>query len=228
MSTYEWESGTIKIPAKEWSKFRTAIIKASNELRLRGFELAKILYPKIKIQTRHRQSQPKDEWTGALETVLEAERISFEDERYDIVRSLLYKYDRDQNKQVLRRPMKANLGILPTSKSCSINIGEACISLDNESKSVTWDVSENNHACDSARKHSLAKEMFRLLNRITWTRGSGGTIIGNDEYNRESDCAGGGGNYVKDEFSLAASKREKEMRRYSHSTVHRYQGYSRW
>ena len=209
MSTYEWESGTIKIPAKEWSKFRTAIIKASNDLRLRGFELAKVLYPKIKIQTRHRQSQPKNEWTGALETVLEAERISFEDERYEVVRRLLYKFDPDQRKQILRRPMKSNLGLLPTSKSCNVSCGEACISLDNENKSVIWDVPENNHARDSAREHSLAKEMFRLLDRIVWTRGSGGTIIGNDEYNRESDYAGGGGNYVTFEFSMKASKQKK-------------------
>ena len=207
MSTYEWESGTIKIPAKEWSKFRTAIIKSSNDLRLKGFELAKILYPKIK------KAKPKNEWTGALETVLEAERISFEDERYEVVRRLLYKFDPDQRKQVLRRPMKSNLGLLPTSKSCNVRCGEACISLDNENKSVIWDVPENNHACDSARSHSLAKEMFRLLERITWTRGSGGTIIGNDEYNRESDCAGGGGNYVKETFSAAASKARKELRR---------------
>ena len=220
MSTYEWESGTIKIPAKEWSKFRTAIIKSSNDLKARGFELAKALYPKIK------KAKPKNDWTSALETVLEAERISFEDERHDAVRALLYTYDQTQRKLVLRRPMKSNLGLLPTSKSCSVNCGEACITLNNETKSVTWDVPENNHACDSARDHSLAKEMFRLLNRITWTRGSGGEIIGNDEYNRESDCAGGGGNYVKGEYSMAASKRNKAAHRQSY--VHRYQGYSRY
>jgi hypothetical protein len=207
MSTYEWESGTIKIPAKEWSKFRTAIIKASNELQTRGFELAKALYPKIK------KAKPKNNWESPMESVFEAERISNEDERYDVVYSLLNTYDQEQRKHVLRRPMKSNLNLLPTSKSGSVRCGEACISLDNDSKSVTWDVPENNHACDSARSHSLAKEMFRLLERITWTRGSGGTIIGNDEYNRESDCAGGGGNYVKETFSAAASKARKALRR---------------
>ena len=208
MSTYEWESGTIKIPAKEWTKFRTAIIKASNQFKLNGFELAKALYPKVK------KAKPKNEWESALDTVLEAERGSSEDERYDVVRSLLYTYDQTQRKQVLRRPVKSNLGLLPTSKNCSIGFdGGACITLNNESKSVTWDVSENNHACDSARAHPLAKELFRLLERITWTRGSGGEIIGNDEYNRESDCAGGGGNYVKETFSAAASKARKALRR---------------
>jgi hypothetical protein len=203
MSTYEWESGTIKIPAKEWTKFRTAIIKASNQLKLNGFELAKALYPKVK------KTKPKNQWESALDTVFEAERGSSDDERFDVVRSLLYTYDQEKRKQVLRRPVKSNLGLLPTSKSCSIILGEACITLNNESKSVTWDVSENNHACDSARAHPLGKELFRLLERITWTRGSGGTIIGNDEYNRDSDCAGGGGNYVKSEFSMAASKQRK-------------------
>ena len=209
MSTYEWESGSIKIPAKEWSKFRTTIIKASNDLKIRGFELAKALYPKVK------KTKPENQWTDVLYTVFEAERISSEDERYDIVRSLLYSYDPELRKQVLRRPMKSNLGLLPTSKSCNVRCGEACISLNNESKSVIWEVPENNHACDTARAHSLAKEMFRLLNEITWTRGSGGTIIGNDEYNRESDYAGGGGNYVKSEFSMKASKAMRTARRTS-------------
>lgn len=43
--------------------------------------------------------------------------------------------------------------------------------------------------------------LFRYLERVTWTSRSGGQIIGNDEYNRDSCEAGGGGNYVVREYS---------------------------
>lgn len=65
---------------------------------------------------------------------------------------------------------------------------------------VTWEVPDNNHACDYGRDHPLAKKLFELLARVKWTRGSGGKIIGNNEYNRDDDNEGGGGNYVVQEF----------------------------
>lgn len=70
---------------------------------------------------------------------------------------------------------------------------------------VIWDVPENNHACDHAREHPLAVALFEFLDRrVEWTSRSGGTIVGNDEYNREDDSVGGGGNYVVREYSKAA------------------------
>lgn len=50
------------------------------------------------------------------------------------------------------------------------------------------------------RGHPLATVLFRLLNKVQWTRGSGGEIVGNDEYNRDSTHVGGGSNYVKDSW----------------------------
>jgi hypothetical protein len=52
----------------------------------------------------------------------------------------------------------------------------------------------------------MGKEFFSRLRRINWTRGSGGTIVGNDEYNSDSYDAGGGANYTKDRFGPGEKK----------------------
>mgnify|MGYP006959960912 CR=1 FL=1 len=77
-------------------------------------------------------------------------------------------------------------------------------------KTLVWDVSENNHAREHAHKHGFAKLVFEAFGKITWTRNSGGEIVGNDEYNRDNRESGGGGNYTTMTFSAAQQKRDKE------------------
>ena len=78
--------------------------------------------------------------------------------------------------------------------------GEASITLVEEGRRVIWDVPENNHACEYARATFMGKALFEALRSVTWSRGSGGEIIGNDEYNQESRSDGGGSNYTKGYF----------------------------
>ena len=74
--------------------------------------------------------------------------------------------------------------------------GEAHIGFNVKSHTVVWSVSENNHAVDDARGSKEGRMFFQMLNCVNWTRGSGGVIIGNNEYNRDDYNEGGGGNYV--------------------------------
>jgi hypothetical protein len=68
-------------------------------------------------------------------------------------------------------------------------------------------VPSNNHACETARRHPVAAAFFAALGRVRWTRGSGGEIVGNDEYNRDVDYEGGGANYVVDRYGPTPSRR---------------------
>lgn len=81
-----------------------------------------------------------------------------------------------------------------TGATFTIQCGEPSIHFDK--RKVTWTVPENNHACDRGREHPMAREFFRLLGTVTWTRGTGGDIVGNNEYARDSREEGGGGNYL--------------------------------
>jgi hypothetical protein len=76
-----------------------------------------------------------------------------------------------------------------------ISFDDGCITLDYKTHCVCWDVPENNRASEHARDELVARALFRALEQIKWVRGSGGTIVGNDEYNRDSRGVGGGGNY---------------------------------
>jgi hypothetical protein len=73
---------------------------------------------------------------------------------------------------------------------------EARLTLEEATRTLRWNVSENNHAVEYAWAHPMGRALARALASVTWTRGSGGTFIGNDEYNRDSECEDGGANYV--------------------------------
>ena len=90
-----------------------------------------------------------------------------------------------------------------------------------DGNNITWDVPENNHATEHARAHPLAHVFFEFLNRVEWTSRSGGTIVGNDEYNSDDYSESGGGNYVVREYS-----RKKQLADRASRTAYRYGG--RW
>jgi hypothetical protein len=190
MSCYEWERGTIKIPAKEWSKFRKSIITEHN--RLEDERLAEALRAHAKLLAAKKGKRGFDVYGYANNDM----NLS-----YQVLR-LLFSYNKDTRKQKFRKPKKKDLDKKPVSKDCLLNVGEseASIFFNSPTHTVEWDVGENNHACDNAHEQPLAKLFFRKLNNMNWTRGSGGKIIGNNEYNRDSEYEGGGGNLLKEEW----------------------------
>jgi hypothetical protein len=125
MSCYEWESGTVKIPARQFKEFCKRILEAA------GPNVRTVAAPQgAKTHFRH-----------------------------------------------------------------VIDMDDAAIILDTGDCLASWDVPENNHACEHARAHPIAKAFFRALGQIEWSRGSGGVIVGNDEYNRDGRGLDDGGNY---------------------------------
>lgn len=84
----------------------------------------------------------------------------------------------------------------PTNRTTTFHCDGATIAFDRETSSVHWDVGENNRAVESAHSTALAQVLFEELSKVAWTRGTGGVLSGNDEYNREAQYAGGGANYV--------------------------------
>jgi hypothetical protein len=136
------------------------------------------------------------------------------DDAYQIERAL-FPYEGKNGKSVQRtKPLKPKKSKEPFVQIASTKVtslsagGEASVYFDHKAKTITWEVGENNRAVERANETDLAKLLWRLLNGIAWTRGSGGKIVGNDEYNQESREAGSGSNYVTREFGPSVQRRQ--------------------
>ena len=244
MSCYESEHGALTIPSAQWAAFKASIREAYNKSQLDAFQRAAALQVKILIlHGVHKNKNPKTfggYWENLLEMAVEAvERPVYErwgtrtysalyyDQQWDIESALF----RNGTDKPPLKPLKKDFP-LANSATKSLAQGEAYVGFDDERRRVIWNVSENNHAIESARSTALGRALFAALAKIKWTRGSGGFIIGNNEYNRDSEDEGGGGNTVNDEYGPEVDKRRKEAEERSrrglrssynqYSTVYRF------
>ena len=219
MSCYEWEQGIIIIPKPKWAEFRKTLIKAHNDALISTHAAACAAYDFAEEKVKGMRGEGR---TKALEDAFaayfggtpsrlgsgyydfptktvgygwEAKTTSREDEWFKCMNVVS-----DWRTKEWSKPKKKDLGLIPLTGDAVIRLENASIKLVNETHSVTWSVEENNRACDHARQEPLAILLFTLLDKMEWTRGSGGKIVGNDEYSRDSREYGGGANYVKSEY----------------------------
>jgi hypothetical protein len=76
------------------------------------------------------------------------------------------------------------------------------ITLNRKTRTIRYDVGENNHAREHADATALGKAWHKAMADVRWTRGTGGVLLGNDEYQREAGeySVGGGGSYVVEAY----------------------------
>lgn len=191
MSCYEWESGVVKVPAKDYVVLRKATIQKYNALKLELFSLAIKIIRELKTVCR-----------GCKKDALKSKATQYIEDRCPdsyAIRSLIFKL-KDNRMVGFKTPKKKDLNILPISRGACLELDDFSIVFNDDAKTVRWIVSENNHAIGTAHDHPLAKLLFGLLSGVDWTRNSGGIICGNDEYNSDNDYPGGGGNYITHRF----------------------------
>lgn len=191
MSCYEWERGTIKLPSKVYSRFRKEMLEVWNNNELRVFNIAVACFKELK-------SNPIKSVDLEINILRLVQSKTSDCDSYRVFNMLITRTP--SNAVKLRAPRKGDLIIRKVSVGCAIDIEDAQAYFDDKACSVTWAVSENNHARKRARAHPIARELFKKLNAIDWVRGTGGTIVGNDEYNRDNDYEAGGSNYITDYY----------------------------
>ncbi|MFL0579589.1 hypothetical protein [Dietzia sp. 179-F 9C3 NHS] len=189
MSKYEWEEGCIALPTAEVPRLRKALNAAQAKYVAEQKRQLERVWPKLKNVAPDKRTEAL--WkmfidrqapsNGELQAILSASKG--------------------------RKPTAEHwgqIGLGPcTNRTKSWYCGDAEARLDG--RELLWSVCENNHAVDHAHESWLGEALFAHLRTVKWTRGSGGDIVGNDEYNRESTFAGGGANYVTASYGPKAS-----------------------
>lgn len=217
MSRYDWERGTITLPARAWKGFRDAMALAERERQTSLLALATQLHVLLAEAKKTAKRGAFDVYR-ASEVLRQAdshrrlfERIEALDGHHAVLRSL--RSDKDPRRLVA--PKKKDFPVVCATKLHRLGAGcEGRILFDATKRQVIWDTGENNHAVERARESYHGRKFFALLAEVAWTRGSGGTLVGNDEYNRDQDGAGDGGNYVTQSFGpLGQAAREVLGRR---------------
>ncbi|MAF10687.1 hypothetical protein CMK11_09565 [Candidatus Poribacteria bacterium] len=202
MSINEWEEGEIVIPSKEFVDVRRTVVRAHNATEEKSLELARRIHADLLEFTKRQRNV---EWSRALWSMFDeqarttrrvARNHSNDDVLYRATR-LVEQGFREQGRPL--SPQKKWLDLLPLAAT-EIDLGEVSVRFDATTRTVGWKVMENNHAVERARKHPVGKALFSRLKRVKWTRGSGGIIVGNDEYNCDSRDSGGGGNYISGSY----------------------------
>jgi hypothetical protein len=214
MSCYEWESGTIRLSTVAFRSVLKAVQDAHTRHEQTLYEKAVMLHGLV-------HTKSLSDARHALLTY----RLSSDD--HDRIYDALFTdtvegtgYTQRVPSPRVRRPKKKDF---PKANGAMLafRVGECGATFERKTRTVKWYVSENNHACDLAAETWLAHALFGALSLVVWTRGTGGDIVGNNEYNRGSDEAGGGGNFVTRSFGPVSKSRRGTFSRVrvSHSIV---------
>ena len=185
MSCYNWEAGTIQLPKAQFAKIKKQFVNDYNKLLERQMEAAERL--RQHVLTINKGKRNVKWWC----------EVSDHADKFGVSWATVGKMTRgERNKKPNKLTKKAM--DFANSKTTSFSVdGEGYITFNPQEKTVTYSVDENNRAVEHARESNVGKLFFRTMNSINWTRGSGGSLYGNDEYNRHESYGGsGGGNYT--------------------------------
>lgn len=189
MSCYEWERGEIRLPTAEFAKVRQSVQDAATKVKTEAFEQTQSFWKGL---SRKEQTDPAAyraamyRWESATEP----------GPARDMALGLIG-YHRYPAAALKPARVKKSDVDFPTNRTTHFHCDDLSVTFDRKSSTMTWDVAENNRAVEHAHQTWLAGATKKALSQVRWTgKNTGGVLVGNDEYNRESDYVGGGGNYV--------------------------------
>lgn len=129
-------------------------------------------------------------------------RSAFEDEdeeqdldyhRSITINQLILKQDQETKRFKLQSPKKKDFPLFSSSKTDTWRQGELFIKMNAKERRFTWSIPENNHSVDRAHDTPLGRLFFQALDKMQWTRNTGGTVRYTNEYMRDNMMERDGG-----------------------------------
>lgn len=181
MSNYNSEHGQFTLPAGAYRQVKLAVLEAANKNIAGALTTAQRIYDKIMAQGKGKRNfDYHDAYTEAMEDVNICRRLIF--------KALFKKYQPGNASRgpVYGRPTapkQNDFKALPyKTETVRATSWAGEITFNDAAKTITWTVAENNHAVEEARGSRVAQALFNALNRVKWTRTTGGFIEYVDEY----------------------------------------------
>lgn len=218
MSRNDWERGEFTLPSADFARFRKAMQEADDRVKRAAFDRTQEFWKGL---TRKQQTDPVaysealKKWDGERQVRRSDNRYNLgannrhnfyeesEDLAYERLRGVVdtpHIYNPETKRYESAGPAKPRRVLAadmdyPTNRTTSFGQAGASYVFDREKRTVVYESGEGNRQVEDARSSTLGEAFFEELDKTRWTHGTGGAIIGNDEYNRETDYAGGGANY---------------------------------
>lgn len=219
MSRNEWERGEFKLPSAEYADFRQTIQRHDKAVKERAFALTQECWKSL---SRKEQTDPNAyveaagrfcHFKGHPDEPYRPLRIggrvvlSVPDDPA-ISKAHLLMGLWNQNRKP-KRVLKSDVD-WPTNRTTYFSDRSCSVTFDPKNKTVHWETDDGNHAVDGARESALGKAFFARLDKVRWTHGTGGSLVGNDEYNQDNDDVGGGANYCTGAYGYLGIQQNPE------------------
>lgn len=191
MSCYEWSHGDIVLPSAAFSAVRKACQEAMHAKWKKAFDDSQRFWQGLTPKQRA-------DWME-FRKALNARR--FDDDTMWLI---------DPQRRGMDRPRRVKQSDIewPNNRTVDFHESDLSLTFKRETRTLTFAVGENNHAREHADATTLAATFYDQMAKVRWTHGTGGVILGNDEYNREAgyEREGGGGSYVVAAYGYIGAK----------------------
>lgn len=114
-----------------------------------------------------------------------------QDQRDEAIDFLLPHQQNPKERKVLT-PLKKNLPKLPADTLSFSARGETSLTINPTTRTVEWEVSRGKNNVRDAHETTLGKAFFAFLEKVEWTRSTGGVFRQSDEYAEDAAMEHGG------------------------------------
>lgn len=192
MTNNERASGTITLPAAAVAPFRRAVNTAANRLHEEVLASAKAAHANIKTRSPKLYEQAVHQWTDKAyrETHVSAHTATVRELTHMILLGLATKPHAPTRADVDRYITRA------TNRTGDWHGMQWGITLEGRTLTISYD---GNHSADAFAEHPVSAAAMTALSAVKWTRGTGGVLWYNSEYNEgPSGNSWGGGDRISE------------------------------